>query len=110
MPNEDVMRTGFLAAGFAWTLWWNIDWRRFIKFYEPIVPKAAPYRRWVEIGLRIFFALCSLGAGGDLWQQLFHGTRPDGYYRQVLVVAAIWSAVIFAMVHAVEWLNSMRKR
>ncbi len=24
-PNEDMMAIGFLMAGFAWTLWWNID-------------------------------------------------------------------------------------
>ena len=51
MPNEEVFKTGFFLAAFAWTIWWNLDWRRFIKFY---VSGGPPYRSWIEIGARIF--------------------------------------------------------
>jgi hypothetical protein len=66
MPNEEVMTTGFLLAGFAWTLWWNLDWQRFIKFYG-ISNRSYPR---IAIGLRVFFALCALGAAGGI------GTTP----------------------------------
>lgn len=104
--NQDAMRLGFLCAGFAWTLWWNIDWRRFIKFY---VPSGPPYRRWVEIVLRVFFAACSLGAADDLISQFREQSRPFGFYKEVAVIAVAWFAVIVVMVKTVEWFAARRK-
>ena len=60
MPNEEVMTTGFLMACFAWTLWWNLDWRRFIKFYGVSGPPVSALGRNKFPG---FFARCLLGAG-----------------------------------------------
>src|SRR5271169_4759548 len=102
MPNEEVMTTGFLMAGFAWTLWWNLDWRRFVKFYGVSGP---PYRPWVAIGFRIFFALCLLGAAGDIGRRLLHDVRPARFYSQSCLVAAAWLVLIVLMVKTVEWLN-----
>jgi hypothetical protein len=107
MPNHPVMTTGFFLAGFVWTLWWNLDWRRFIKCYGISGP---PYRRWVTIAFRIFFALCSLGAAGDLGQLLLHEARSVPFYSRCLLVAAAWFAVIVLLVKTVEWLNSKRKK
>jgi hypothetical protein len=106
MINHDEMDLGFLLAGFAWSLWWNIDWRRYIKFY---VRNGPPYRRGVEIGFRVFFAACSLGAGYDLAGRLFQSIRPIKFYRDVLVVAGVWFIVIILAVKTMEWINSRRK-
>jgi hypothetical protein len=106
MVNQGIMTTGFLLAGFIWTLWWNIDWRRFIKFY---VPSGPPYRRWVEIVFRTFFAACSLGAASDLAKRLFQPTLPMRFYRDVVGVAMVWFAVIILMVKTVEYFASKRK-
>jgi hypothetical protein len=107
MPNEEVMTTGFLLAGLAWTLWWNLDWRRFIKFYGVNNPS---YHPWAARGLRVFFALCSLGAAGDLGHRLLQIPRPVQFYWDSFVVAAVWFVAIILLVKTVEWMNSKRKR
>ena len=105
-PNEEVMTIGFLMAGFAWTLWWNIDWRRFIKFYGISGP---PYRPWIKKGFRIFFALCSLGAAIDLRRLLLEETRPGKFYWDALVFAAAWFIAIVLLVKSVEWIARKRR-
>ena len=105
-PNQDVMTIGFLMAGFAWTLWWNIDAQRFIKFYGISGP---PYHPWIKTGFRIFFALCSLGAAVDLWRRLQERTRPENFYRDALAVAAVWFIVIVLLVKIVEWVANKRR-
>ena|SRR5215472_9030550 len=104
---HEVMDTGFLLAGFAWTLWWNLDWRRYIKFYGINNPYDHP---WIAIGLRAFFAACSLGAADDLARRVIQRTRPARFYLDSLLVAAVWFLVIVLMVRAVEWMNSKRTR
>ena len=103
----EVMTIGFLMACFAWTLWWNIDWRRFIKFYGVSGP---PYRRWITVAFRGFFALCSIGTAGALLPQLMERTRPAQFYRNTLLIAVAWFAVIVLMVKAVEWLGNRRRK
>src|SRR5215469_2690539 len=102
----EVMTTGFLLAGFAWTLWWNLDWQRYIKFYGVGAP---PYRRWMVIGVRGFFASCFLGAAYGLLQRLLERTRPTQFYRNALLIGVAWFVVIVLMVKAVEWLAKRRK-
>ena len=94
-------------AGFAWTLWWNIDWQRFIKFYGISGPT---YHPWIRTALRIFFALCSLGAAIDLRRRLVEGTRPGKFYWDALFVAVAWFIVIVLLIKTVEWAASKRKR
>jgi hypothetical protein len=101
------MTTGFLLAGLAWTLWWNLDWRRFIKFYGISGPQ---YRPWVAIGFRIFFALCSLGAAENLGRRLLQEVRPVQFHSECLLEAAAWFTVFVLLVKTVEWLNSKRKK
>jgi len=103
----EVMTIGFLMACFAWTLWWNIDWRRFIKFYGVSGP---PYRGWIEAVFRGFFALCSLGAADELLRRLLERTRPAQFYRNTFLIAVGWFVVMVAMVNAVEWLSNRRKK
>ena len=103
--KQDVMTTGFFLAGFFWTLWWNIDWRRFIKFYVG----GPPYRRWIEIVFRTFFAACALGAADDVVTRLFRPNRPARFYLDVVGIAVVWFAVIILMVKTDEWFSSKRK-
>ena len=104
--NEEAMIIGFLMAAFAWTLWWNIDWKRFVKFYGIRGPS---YHPWIKSGFRIFFALCSLGAAANLLRRLLERTRPNKFYWDALVVAAAWFIAIVMMVKTVEWLDSKRR-
>lgn len=100
--RSDAMTLGFLIAGFAWTVWWNIDWQRFIKFYGVTGP---PYRLWIATAFRIFFALCSLGAVGEILRRLVERARPAKFYLSAFVIAVAWFVAIVLMVKAVEWLG-----
>ena len=96
------MTPGFLLAGFAWTLWWNLDWRRFLKFYRINGPT---YSSWLTLGFRIFFASCSIGAGIEVGRLLFQGPRSVRFYSECLLGAAAWFTVFVLMVKAAEQLN-----
>ena len=102
----EVMTIGFLMSTFVWTLWWNIDWKRYVKFYGIRGPS---YHPWIKTGFRIFFALCSLGAATDLLRRLLERTRPNKFYWDALVVAAAWFIIIVMLVKTVEWLASKRR-
>jgi len=106
MPNQEVMITGFSLAVFAWTVWWNLDWRRFIKFYLIRNPNDHP---WVSRGLRVFFALCSVGAADGLVHRLLQKAQPFRFYRESLAVAAAWFLAIILLVKTVEWMNTKLK-
>ena len=104
--RDDAMDVGFRIATFVWTIWWNLDWQRYIKFYRVSGP---PYRRSLEIGFRVFFALCAIGAGDDLVRHLLETSRPAGFYLSALRVAAMWLVAIVLMVKTVEWFGKMRR-
>jgi hypothetical protein len=99
MPNEDAMTIGVLVAGFAWTLWWNLDWRRYLKFYGI---KGPAYPAWVQIPFRIFFAACSLGTAAELGRRLLQKSHPIGFYFACLKVAGACFVVIVLMVFIAE--------
>lgn len=105
-PNGEVMTFGFLIASFFWTLWWNVDWQRFIKFYGIRGPQ---YHPWIRTGFRVFFALCSLGAAVDLWRRLQERVRPGTFYRDALIAAGAWFIVIVLLVKTVEWVANKRR-
>ena len=107
MMDHDSMIIGFLMAGFAWTLWWNIDWQRFIKFYGVSGPL---YRRWITVAFRGFFALCSIGTADALLQRLLERTRPAQFCRNAFLIAVAWFAVIVLIVKAVEWFGNRSRK
>ena len=73
MLNDDALTIGFMVAGFVWTIWWNLDWRRYLKFYGI---KGPTYPAWLQLLFRTFFALCSLGAAVELGRRLLLSARP----------------------------------
>jgi len=99
MPNEDVMTIGVLGAGFAWTLWWNLDWRRYLRFYGF---KGPAYPAWVQLPFRIFFAACSLGTALELGRRLLQKSHASGFYFACLKVTGVWFVAIVLMVFIVE--------
>jgi hypothetical protein len=105
MLNDDAITIGFMVAGFVWTIWWNLDWRRYLKFYGV---KGPTYPVWVELLFRAFFALCSLGAAVELGRRLLLSARPIQFYFHCLLVAGAWFAAIVLMVLAAE--SMMTKR
>jgi hypothetical protein len=104
--NNDVTDMGFLCAGFAWSIWWNLDWQRFVKFY---VRGGPPYRGGLEIGFRTFFAACLVGAGIELAERILERGWSLSFYEKTVCVAAVWFAVIILMVKTVEWFGKRSK-
>ena len=105
MRDDDAIGIGFLIAGFAWTLWWNLDWRRYLRFYGVRSPT---YPVWVEAPSRIFFAMCSSGAGLELGQRLLQRRHPVQFYFECLLDAVALFALIVAMVFMAEM--TMKRR
>lgn len=104
MP-DDVMATGSLLAGFAWTLWWNFDWRRYVRFYGVKNPSD---HLLIAIVLRAFFASCSAGAAYQLGQTLFRKAQSFQFYWHSFLVAATIFVVIILIVWTTEWMESNR--
>jgi hypothetical protein len=107
MLIDDAMTTGFIGAGFVWTIWWNLDWRRYLKFYGI---KGPTYPFLVQLLFRSFFALCSLGAAVDLGRRLLLSARPIQFYLHCLLVGGAWFAVIVLMVLAGESMMTKREK
>jgi hypothetical protein len=60
MLNDDAITIGFMVAGFVWTIWWNLDWRRYLKFYGI---KGPTYPVWVQVFVP--GSLCSVFVGSS---------------------------------------------
>lgn len=105
MLNDDTTTTGFMVAGFVWTIWWNLDWRRYLKFYGI---KGPTYSVWVQLLFRTFFVLCSLGAAVELGRRLLLNAHPIQFYFHCLLVAGGWFAAIVLMVLAAESMMTER--
>ena len=98
---------GFIVAGYLFVLWWNIEWKRIIKFWMWSGP---PYRRSVEILFRTFFALCLAAGAFDLWRRVQEKARPSRFYRDAGIFAAVCLAVMVFMLVSVERVDRWRKR
>jgi hypothetical protein len=105
MLNDGATTIGFMVAGFVWTIWWNLDWQRYLKFYGI---KGPTYPVWVQLLFRTFFALCSLGAAVELGRRLLLSACPIQFYSYCLLAAGAWFAAIVLIVLAAE--SMMTKR
>lgn len=56
-PFQQQMTTAFLLTAIVWTFWWNISWKRVMRFW--LKP---PYKTWTQYGFRLFFAANLIGA------------------------------------------------
>jgi len=103
-PNLDKMTLGFGFAVVLWTLWWNIDYLRFMKFWlKPL------YKQSTVVIFRVLFALWFLGAARWFFENLIRTTRPARVYAEALGVGIAWSLAILLMVNLVEWMNRKRQ-
>jgi hypothetical protein len=105
MLNDDEFVIGFMLAGFIWTIWWNLDWRRYLKFYYINGPA---YPVWIQLLFRTFFALCSLGTAVELGRRLLQSAHQVQFYLHCLLVAGAWFAAIVLMVLAAESMMARR--
>jgi hypothetical protein len=88
-PVLQRMNTAALFTAICWTLWWNLQWRRVMRFW--VKP---PYRHWVQVAFRVFFALNFFGAlVGFIRQLLLHPLAKQDVLPTVRIAAAMCSVV-----------------
>jgi hypothetical protein len=87
----------------CWTLWWNLDWKRVMRFW--LKP---PYRRWVEIVFRVFFAIGFLSAVNRFVRQLLSHPFSGRDFAATVGIAAIMCAVVAATSASVLWMALRR--
>jgi hypothetical protein len=102
-PQLDRMTLGFGIAAFFMTAWWNLQPKRFMKFW--IKP---PYKPFTVVLFKLFFAANVIGAAWYMFDLLRRRHRELSEYRDVAVIAAVCIAVIFVMVTTAEWVNRRR--
>lgn len=92
MLIKDATRLGVWLGAFFCTLWWSIDWSRYIRRNLRIDP---PYHPWLKIVIRGLLALFVFGSFLGLVAEWPPGIRSATFYGTVLGMALI----LFAAVH-----------
>lgn len=97
-PIQQRMMTAFLFTAVCLTLWWNVQWKRFMQFWL-----RPPNRPATQYGFRIFFALNFIGAITQLIYQL----RRHPLNRETLIptveMVAVMCVVVGIMFRSVLW-------
>lgn len=91
-PLEQPMNTAFLFTAVCMTLWWNLQWKRVMRFWL-----RPPNRRATQYRFRIFFALNLMGAIGALIRQL----RLHPMTRETILPTIEVTSVMLAVAGAV---------
>jgi hypothetical protein len=104
-PVLDRMTLGFAAAAVFLTAWWNVQPRRFMRFW--VKP---PYKPLTVVLFRLFFAANLVGAISYLVGQVNRHQRSTSQYFAAAEIAAAWISVIWAMVTVMLWLARRRDR
>jgi hypothetical protein len=91
-PFMQKMNTAFLFTALCWTLWWNLQWKLVMRFW--LKP---PYRPWVEILFRVFFAVSFFGAVIEFARQLLTHPLSKQDIFPTIQIAAIMCAVVALM-------------
>ncbi len=98
-PVLQKMETAFLFTVMCWTMWWNLQWKRVMRFW--VKP---PYRPWVEVLFRIFFAANFFGAVVGFVRQLISHPLAKQDVFPTIWIAAIMCAVVVVMSASVLWM------
>ena len=69
-----------------------------------------PYRRYTEIGFRLFFLANLVGTLWYVTSQILRIPRPARAYVDAIELAAAWIVGIVLMVHFAEWQARRRER
>ena len=102
-PVLQRMSTAALFTAVCWTLWWNLQWKRVMRFW--IKP---PYRPWVQVLFRVFFALNFVGAVIGFIRQLFSHPLAKRDIIPTIQAAAIMCVVVAIMSVFSLWMAQRR--
>lgn len=104
-PLLQKMNTAFFFTAMCWTLWWNLQWKRVMRFW--VKP---PHRPWVETLFRAFFALNLGGAVVAFVSQLRSHPLTKQDTMATVLITAIMGAVVAAMSTFVLWQAQRRDK
>jgi hypothetical protein len=104
-PVEQRMNIAFLFTAVCWTLWWNLQWRRVMRFWV-----RPPNRSWVPYLYRTFYALNFLGALWQFVKQLHAHPLAKQDVGPTFEIAVIMCAVVALMSASVLWMAQRRDR
>jgi hypothetical protein len=104
-PIERRMTIAFLFTAICWTLWWNLQWKRVMRFWV-----RPPNRLWVQYTFRTFFALNLLGAIWQLAIELHAHPLAKQEVVPTIEIAAVMCVVVTIMSALVLWTAQRRYR
>jgi hypothetical protein len=97
------MNIAFLFTAMCWTLWWNFQWKRVMRFWAK-----PPYKPWVEVLFRIFFAANFIGAVIEFVRRLASRPLARQDVFPTIQIAAIMCVVVAVMSASVLWMAERR--
>jgi uncharacterized membrane protein len=83
---------GFGFAALVVTLWWNLDYRRFMKYWV-----RPPYKSRTIIIFRVLFAVWFLGAASWFLQNLVRTSLSRREYAEMVGAGLAWFLLFWAM-------------
>lgn len=104
-PIMQRMNTAFLFTAVCLTLWWNLQWKRVMRFWL-----RPPFRPATQGFFRIFFALNLLGAITELVRQLHSHPLTRITVGPTLLTTIIMCLVVSLMSSLVLWRAERRDR
>jgi hypothetical protein len=102
-PVVHRMNIAFLFTAMCWTLWWNLQWKRVMRFWAK-----PPYKPWVEVLFRVFFAANFIGAVIEFVRRLVSRPLARQDVFPTIQIAAIMCVVVAVMSASVLWMAERR--
>jgi hypothetical protein len=102
-PVERRMTVAFIFTAICWTLWWNVQWKRVMRFWV-----RPPNRPWVQYAFRVFFALNLIGAICQFAMELHSHPLARQEIVPTIGIAAVMCVVVAIMSAFVLWMAQRR--
>ena len=103
-PMLPRLRTGFLFTTVCWVLWWNLQWRRAMRFWV-----RPPNKLSTVYLFRTFFLLCLIGSLSSFAEQLRRLPMTGPNIEAALLTAAIMCSVVGTMTALAVWAAERRE-
>jgi hypothetical protein len=104
-PILQRLTTASLFTTVCWVLWWNLQWRRAMRFWV-----RPPNMQTTVYLFRIFFGLCLIGSLNGFVQQLQHHPLTGQNLGATLLIAAIMCGVVGMTTALSVWIAERRER
>jgi len=104
-PFQQELIVAFLIIAIGWTLWWNIQWRRVMRFWVRL-----PKPLWVQRAFRVYFAASLVGSILQFVVQLWRHPIHQNQLPRLLEITAIMGTVVAVMSFTSMKINDNRDK